>query len=449
MPPRVHHFIMRPEVVRRLPTGLAVEQSLVPLVALDELPEWLDVLGVPRSLAPEQAAGLSNLGCYERQGVHDVEIVIDESESDAAGDANDASGTTGAVRGGGQKPALGDEKPQQQPGLQQSRWADRANNHDGTPGGRPEAVTSTTVHPTDGMAPPHIASPPSPATTASAPRHPAMAASAPPNPRQISPSLPAPPHNNQSAAVPDRTRQQPRSGRPPTPPTTPPRAEAAKHRRAYCRHWIRHGTCKWGPDCRFAHAMPATLSGLAEAGLSEFPGWWTAAVGLALASPPQPPLQRREVVEDYARMAGGPAVAHRYGMPGFLSYAPAGSGGQGGYAGYGGYARGERAGGEREIRPRETERWARKMGVEERMAGVVGTPGMKTMGDVGGAAQYASPGGRGQAPSVARASLASETAVFTQGPVASVTVGGGREIRAGPEQQVRQEVPVQQKLVDV
>ena len=42
MAPRVHHFIVRPEVVKRLPTGLAVEQALVPLIPLDELPEWLD-----------------------------------------------------------------------------------------------------------------------------------------------------------------------------------------------------------------------------------------------------------------------------------------------------------------------------------------------------------------------------------------------------------------------
>ncbi|KAL8281902.1 hypothetical protein RB597_009566 [Gaeumannomyces tritici] len=61
------------------------------------------------------------------------------------------------------------------------------------------------------------------------------------------------------------------------------RAAAPGHGRgaSYCRHWCVHGTCKWGRNCRYNHAMPATPEGLAEVGLREFPEWWAAAVGLA------------------------------------------------------------------------------------------------------------------------------------------------------------------------
>ena len=59
-------------------------------------------------------------------------------------------------------------------------------------------------------------------------------------------------------------------------------AAAAAGRRSFCRHWCQHGACKWGPACRYRHTMPTTAEGLAEVGLRDFPGRWTAAVHLAL-----------------------------------------------------------------------------------------------------------------------------------------------------------------------
>ncbi|KAH8598970.1 hypothetical protein B0O99DRAFT_32417 [Bisporella sp. PMI_857] len=43
---------------------------------------------------------------------------------------------------------------------------------------------------------------------------------------------------------------------------------------ALCRHWCAHGICKWGQACRYRHIMPMTTSGLREAGLSDWPGWY-------------------------------------------------------------------------------------------------------------------------------------------------------------------------------
>ncbi|CZR62051.1 uncharacterized protein PAC_11948 [Phialocephala subalpina] len=41
-----------------------------------------------------------------------------------------------------------------------------------------------------------------------------------------------------------------------------------------CRHWCRHGVCKWGQQCRYRHIMPMTLQGLQEVGLADWPAWY-------------------------------------------------------------------------------------------------------------------------------------------------------------------------------
>jgi len=67
----------------------------------------------------------------------------------------------------------------------------------------------------------------------------------------------------------------------PGPPAQPPRKPESTS--IYCRHWCHHGTCRWGYNCRYQHAMPATADGLREVGLADFPAWWTAAMELALS----------------------------------------------------------------------------------------------------------------------------------------------------------------------
>ncbi|KAK0104705.1 hypothetical protein ONS95_004978 [Cadophora gregata] len=41
-----------------------------------------------------------------------------------------------------------------------------------------------------------------------------------------------------------------------------------------CRHWCRHGICKWGQQCRYRHSMPMSTSGLQEIGLVHWPVWF-------------------------------------------------------------------------------------------------------------------------------------------------------------------------------
>ncbi|OHE90688.1 hypothetical protein CORC01_14017 [Colletotrichum orchidophilum] len=47
-----------------------------------------------------------------------------------------------------------------------------------------------------------------------------------------------------------------------------------------CRHWCQTGQCSWGTECRYTHQMPVTLEGLADVGLVELPAWWRKKAGL-------------------------------------------------------------------------------------------------------------------------------------------------------------------------
>ncbi|KAG7293300.1 hypothetical protein NEMBOFW57_003346 [Staphylotrichum longicolle] len=74
-PPRF--FIVRPDTKRTSADGTVhtMPGPIVPLVAIDELPEWLDIVGVPRQLEVEQTIGLCNLGTASKSTVsYDVKI---------------------------------------------------------------------------------------------------------------------------------------------------------------------------------------------------------------------------------------------------------------------------------------------------------------------------------------------------------------------------------------
>ncbi|KAI1376348.1 hypothetical protein F4677DRAFT_89162 [Hypoxylon crocopeplum] len=61
------YFIVRPGMTKHTATGtVTVPGPIVPLVAVDQLPEWIDLLGVPRELGLEQTVGLTNLGTVIR-----------------------------------------------------------------------------------------------------------------------------------------------------------------------------------------------------------------------------------------------------------------------------------------------------------------------------------------------------------------------------------------------
>ena len=48
---RPRYFVIRPDTKRRTDDGVKLEPgAIVPLIAVDQLPDWLEVIGVPRDL---------------------------------------------------------------------------------------------------------------------------------------------------------------------------------------------------------------------------------------------------------------------------------------------------------------------------------------------------------------------------------------------------------------
>ncbi|KAF4632544.1 hypothetical protein G7Y89_g5575 [Cudoniella acicularis] len=154
--------------------------EVVPLIAVDELPPSLDLVGVPRNLDLAETVGMLNLGIQRSCGAYyRVEMGREETPRSEKDESTAA-------------------KP------------------------RPTITTTLPTKPIP-TAPQAIRQPP-PTPVFSAPSSPSQ--SLPPTQTQL------------------------------------------------CRHWCKHGICKWDQQCRYRHIMPMTLHGLQEVGLSDWPAWY-------------------------------------------------------------------------------------------------------------------------------------------------------------------------------
>ncbi|KAJ4327077.1 hypothetical protein N0V84_002465 [Fusarium piperis] len=218
MTPRPLFFLVRPGLEQITPNGQVLVQpgTAVPLIPADLLPEWLEVIGVPRYLSQEQTEDMINLGPFhaETETYHlKFASVADDSEKDQlCSDDDDNTSTTCPSK----------TEPSSSPPPSEAD-------------GEPEDKAKPTL--------------PLPA------------------PKKLKPAqgLASSRHNplNNSQALEHTTTTSP------TPVLTSP-----------CRHWCRYGACRWGISCRFKHAMPTTPEGLAEVGLETFPDWWLQARGV-------------------------------------------------------------------------------------------------------------------------------------------------------------------------
>ncbi|KAK4194647.1 hypothetical protein QBC40DRAFT_290398 [Triangularia verruculosa] len=68
MAPRPFFYIVRPDYQRKTKSGQTqiVRGANVPLIAVDELPDWIEIYGVPRGLPSEQTIGLQGLGLMSK-----------------------------------------------------------------------------------------------------------------------------------------------------------------------------------------------------------------------------------------------------------------------------------------------------------------------------------------------------------------------------------------------
>ncbi|KAF7546203.1 hypothetical protein G7Z17_g8603 [Cylindrodendrum hubeiense] len=92
-PPRPLFFLVRPGLERFTSTGELIVQpgTIVPLIPIDLLPEWLDICGIPRNLQPEDTVGMTNLGSFHAEAnVYRLKFIYlnDDAESQDQGEGN-------------------------------------------------------------------------------------------------------------------------------------------------------------------------------------------------------------------------------------------------------------------------------------------------------------------------------------------------------------------------
>lgn len=252
MHPNLDHFIVRPEEEDGTPG------PIVPLVAIDQLPDWLQLVDVPRELDAEQTIGLTNLGVVDKEDGSIWEVRLRHDKIQAI--LSDADVKTGSNSSGSKKNKAKAKRKTKKRKKVASHTEIKGRMKERT--ASEESLSSTTgnsssterglvekpqprVHPAERML--------------SASRH-NVANTAVTQARNSGSERPLRPHETE--AIRDECR------------STAQRRTTKRHATVFCRHWCHHGTCKWGPQCRHQHRMPTTLEGLLEVGLKGFPTWY-------------------------------------------------------------------------------------------------------------------------------------------------------------------------------
>ncbi|KAK0632043.1 hypothetical protein B0T14DRAFT_490474 [Immersiella caudata] len=316
MTPQPLFFLVRPGVTVQTPSGPMQTQpgSIVPLIATDELPDWIDIAGAPRELTVQQTIGLANLGSFiKAEGHYPVRIAYDSPGDDSSsdgegvkpswadlvedmeGDRGDQEGAAKVASAAGPTPVV-PPTPAVSPAQLNAHPAVQSQPTMHLP--LRTSVKATDIHPADRMKAHWNAGQHNRTAGLSASTHNKQAistvqpdsrtAAESPGVRSIEEDMLA-----LSEVVLEETRERARlrantavKSSKPTPlvyqATTPSTAASPQPTPQsvdeYCRHWCHYGTCKWGLQCRYKHSMPTTPSGLLEVGLSEFPTWWLAKV---------------------------------------------------------------------------------------------------------------------------------------------------------------------------
>lgn len=305
MYPHPEHFIIRPSADGG--------NAIVPLIAVDQLPDWVQLAGAPRELDPKQAVGLLNLGVTEMQdgGTYQVRLHLDKiraimnGEEDGEEEEKGQSTPTATASDRGRLRATGGEAPPHRQDNTKGEVtaggdslveeaipaADAPDEDLHSKSGQPGAVSHSSTKDLQHEGP-------------IKPRnyeheHQAQEPGKEELPRQAaSPTLQNSRHATSNEATTLRTpkeralrphmteerRDRGDAGRAKAAATATAQQRAAVHRErfyfgsnpdtVYCRHWCHHGTCKWGCECRYQHRMPTSREGLREIGLRDFPTWY-------------------------------------------------------------------------------------------------------------------------------------------------------------------------------
>ncbi|KAG8674479.1 hypothetical protein FPOAC2_00502 [Fusarium poae] len=246
--PKPQFFLVRPGAEEITPTGQIIAQpaTAVPLIPADLLPDWVEVIGVSRSLSEDETKDMGNLGViHAEQYTYKLRFdPITENEACVSDEAEEENPRESVM----------------QPSV--SIWGPSISHDTSREEQSPRALTSLPSH----TLAPQVKLKPAQGLSSSC-------------------------HNpeNQQQPKPD-PQKEPSSIQP---NATPPSSQLPSP----CRHWCHHGVCKWGLDCHYEHTMPTTPTGLDEVGLSQSPDWWLQARGIM----PMPPEMLRAADASSAR----------------------------------------------------------------------------------------------------------------------------------------------------
>ncbi|KAI1642064.1 uncharacterized protein F4817DRAFT_354022 [Daldinia loculata] len=342
--PLPHYFIVRPGTTKHTASGTVTTPGpIVPLIAVDQLPEWLDLFGVPRELSVEQTVGLCNLGTAVRNPeFYQVHMHNDLQATPTASQEDYHAQTEQTLRGRAQgtndsrlvpvdiptisaSPSTSSSTSltSAEEGSTASSREDLVSESSPTPSGPSTQATSNSNPHTK---PDKTSSNSTNTTTSQHPRFPSptVSGSTPPTP----PNAHFLPSWYPPSWYPSRSRNKPSHRHAPRPSSHSHTAGSPSS--TYCKHWCHRGTCRWGAQCRYAHEMPTTAAGLRDVGLAHHPAWYTTAVNMAfgpggfarggnvgvLGSCPPPPqsaaaagvLRCREKVKEKKNVGAGAAA---------------------------------------------------------------------------------------------------------------------------------------------
>lgn len=246
MHPRLDHFIVRPDAEDGTPG------PIVPLVAVDQLPKWMELSGVPRELDAEQTIGLTNLGIVDKEDDGFFEVRLHHGKIRDILNYGDEK-TDSHSSGGGKGKAKATKK------RKTVTLADTTSKSIGKNVSEESFPTSARI---SSFAEPGLAKKPPPRTL-SASRHNTANIAPETKARDTSVEKPIRPHMTEA------TREEPRPAAPKDTAT-----EQDKQPTTLCRYWCHNGKCGWGTECHYQHNMPTTAEGLREVGLKHFPAWY-------------------------------------------------------------------------------------------------------------------------------------------------------------------------------
>ncbi|KAI8632237.1 hypothetical protein F5Y19DRAFT_355953 [Xylariaceae sp. FL1651] len=311
------YYVERPGITNHTASGtVIISGAKVPVIPVDQLPSWVDILGVPRELSHEQAAGLSSLGITPKDKQYEIYLALSSNDAEIRSSQMDPAA----------KPFISN-KTLNDTGYETSCNAKSHNSGHVKRGStniiaseasiKNKANTSVTsaadYRPVTGLHQ-RLPSPPIPDTSPTNPypviypiesystkgarnlylqAHEDLLLQQHPAQRLLQASYNFSPRPSTVSSAPQLSSTASLSSSPSSSTAKGLRTDTSRSdntkinnhvssrlshnngtSKIYCRHWCHHGKCKWNEACRYRHEMPRTVRELREVGLAGFPGWW-------------------------------------------------------------------------------------------------------------------------------------------------------------------------------